>query len=151
MGGQKGTSANRERLKELSDMIRICTSQIRRCKHVHENYSCIIDNYDKEITAIEKEKADTYGEFCKAPIELVKLRRQLDKFRDEQDRITGHVTGRTKLVDKVKKARAKLAALEAELSDSSLDSSLDVDDLQVEPDKADETNETSEFFKDKIS
>ncbi len=130
MGGQKGTSANRERLKDLSDMIRICTGQVRRCLHVRENRQEMLDIHNDEILEINAKIDRLLLEYKDAPAELIKLRRQLDKFRAEQDQITGHVTGRTKLVDKVRKAREKLAKLEAEL----VSSGLDVDDICVEPD-----------------
>ena len=131
MGGQKGTSANRERLKELSDMIRICTGQIRRCKYVRENVDQIMAALNAEIAVLEDKQDALETEHKDAPAEIIKLRRQLDKFRAEQDKITGHVTGRTKLVDKVRKAREKLAKLEAELASSGRD----VDDICVEPDE----------------
>ncbi len=140
MGGQKGTSANRERLKELGDMIRICTSQIRRCKHVEENVDKIMAAYDVDIKALKLRKSEVATEYADAPIKLESLKRQLDKFRAEQDKITGHVTGRTKLVDKYRKARAKLAKLEAELSDSGLS----VDDICVEPDETEGTEDEAE-------
>ena len=163
MGGQRGSSANRERLKELGDMIRICTSQIRRYKHVEEHCDTILASYDVDIKAIKFKKSEVAAEYADAPTKLISLRRQLDKFRAEQDKITGHVTGRTKLVEKYKKIKAQLADLEEKLSDSGLD----VDDICVEPNEttgsgtgdedavcADDNIKdggVSEYFQDKIS
>ena len=137
MGGQQGSHANRERLKELSDIIRIKVAMIRRCKHVRENRQDILDMYNAEISEVNAKIDGVLQEYKDAPQKLIDLRRQLGKFRDEQDKITGPVTGRTKIVDKVKKARAKLAKLEAELSDSGLC----IDDVCVEPDETGETDD----------
>ena len=154
MGGQRGTSANRERLKELGDMIRICTSEIRRYKTVSEHRVSIVASYRLDIESIERKIGSVNVEYAEAPEKLISLRRQLDKFRSEQGKITGHVTGRTKLVEKYKKARDKLEKLEAELSDSGLD----VDDIYAEPDDGEtETpgdnadSSVSEYFQDKIT
>ncbi len=159
MGGQKGSHANRGRLKELNDIIRIKVAMIRRCKHVLENRNDILDMYNAEISEVNAKIEGVLREYKEAPQKLIDLRRQLVKFRDEQDKITGHVTGRTKIVDKVRKARAKLAKLEAELSDSGRD----VDDIPVPEEPGDEPcdepcdetplddGETSEFLQDKIS
>ena len=138
MGGQKGTSANRERLKELSDMTRIDTSLIRRCMQVQEHRNEILDGLNAEIFEINAKICEVIQEYKDAPAKLISLRRHLDKIRAEQDQITGHVTGRTKLGDKYKKARAKLAKLEAELSDSGLDAS----DICVEPDETGDEPDT---------
>ncbi len=137
MGGQRGTSANRERLKDLSDMIRICTKEIREYKNISEHCAAILASYDIDIEAIKIKKSEVAIKYVDSPEKLKDLRRQLDKFRAEQDQITGHVTGRTKLVDKVRKAREKLAKLEAEL----VSSGRDVDDICVEPENADETGD----------
>jgi len=138
MGGQQGSFENRERLKDLSEMVKICTSQIRRYKHVEEHCVAIMASYDVDIKAIKIKKSEVAIEYADAPQKLKGLRRQLDKLRAEQDKITGHVSGRTKLVEKYKKAKAELEALEAKLSDAGLD----VENIRLPDD--DETSETSE-------
>ncbi len=141
MSGQQGTHANRERLKELGDMVRICTGQIRRYKHVEEHCVTIMASYDVDIEAIKLKKSEVAIELVDAPQKLKDLRRQLDKFRAEQDQITGHVTGRTKLVEKYRKIKAQLADVEAKLSDSGLD----VDDLQVESDDDEDSDDCARY------
>lgn len=129
MGGQRGSHTNRERLQELGEEISIRLYQIRRCLHVQKNFETIIGLHTAELETIKAKMVEVNDELGKAPAKLVSLRRQLDKFRAEQDKITGHVTGRTKLVNKYKRAKAQLEAIEAKLSDSGLD----VGDIQVEP------------------
>jgi hypothetical protein len=138
MGGQKGSYANRERLKELGDIIRIKVALIRRCIHVRENRQDILDMYNAEIFEVNAKISGVMIEYKDAPQKLIDLRRQLVKFRDEQDKITGRVTGRTKLVDKYKKKRAQLAALEKQLSDSGFDAGdIQMIDYEVEGDAED--------------
>lgn len=128
MGGQQGSHANRERLKDLNENIKICTSQIRRYKYVREHQDEIFAKYNAEIAKINAKINGVVQDYEDAPQKLIDLRRQLDKFRCEQEKITGHVTGRTKLVAKYKKAKAQLEALKLKLSDSGLD----VDNIQTE-------------------
>lgn len=140
MNSQKGTQPQRERLKEIDEMITVFTEQIRQCKYVLAYRDTDVAEHRENQSILESKINELNSDFDAAPQKLIDVHRQLNKIRAERDKITGKVTGRTKRVNQYKKLKAKLDTL---IDDMTADG--------VDPENIEHGEEVSDYFNTHIS
>jgi len=112
---KRGNQNEEARLKELDENLRIEKSLLRMYTKRLVTFSDDESDAELLIQSIKDEIAEKFREFVESPARINQCEKAIIRFTNERDRLTGKITGHTKLIKKVQKMKADMAKLEKEL------------------------------------
>ena len=114
---ERGNQNQQRQLKDIDENIRIDQSLLNSYKGILVNFSAIETEAKNAIDAIKETLLKQWNDFKDAPEKIIILERRITNHIINRNRLTGKITGHTKMVDKLSKMKADIAALEQELKD----------------------------------
>ena len=114
---ERGNQNEEARLKELNENLRIERSLLNTYSKRLVTFSDDEVAAVLAIQAIKNKLAEKLREFCDAPERIKAISRNINRYTDERDMLTGKITGHTKLISKMQKMKADMARMEKELAE----------------------------------
>lgn len=114
---ERGNRNEQARLKELDDNLRIEQSLLIMYTKRLVTFSDDEKEAELAIQAIKDELAEKFRELVAAPVQIEAIKRNIRRYTNERDMLTGKVTGHTKLIKKMQKMKADMAQMEKELAE----------------------------------
>lgn len=114
---ERGNQNQQRELKEIAQNIQIDESLLRMYRGRLLHFTTIEKETRDEIARLEQKIVDEFEEFSRAPVEIEKLEKRIVNHNLKRDKLTGKITGHTKMINRLHKMQADMADLEREIEE----------------------------------